>query len=384
MGCAPELLKKEALPAAIRKFDLPEGVPPLTSLYMYIAGSCNLACRHCWISPTYEPDNSKGQFLKLEYVKKAVREAKPLGLQSVKLTGGEPMLHPQFREIVEHINNKGIEIIIETNGTLIDSDLANFLKSKPYMRFLSVSLDGANEKTHDALRGIPGSFKRSLSGLKSLVKVGFKPQMICTLHRGNVSEINKIIDFAKLIGCGSIKFNRIQQLGRGEKFNTDQSLQLNEIFSVFNHIEKKIKPKSKIPIFFDMPPVFYPLSKLLKEPLSKCAIHSILGVLADGEIAMCGIGESIPDLVFGHLQKDTLKRIWIQNQKLKQLRRDIPDKLEGICGECSFNSFCQGNCIALNYHMSGKINSSYVFCEQANAYGLFPPTRKQSKGELNV
>ena len=103
MGCEPELLKKKAMPTTTRKLDLPEGVPPLTSLYMYIAGSCNLACRHCWISPTYEPDNTKGQFLKLEYIKKAVTEAKPLGLQSVKLTGGEPMLHPQFREIVDYI-----------------------------------------------------------------------------------------------------------------------------------------------------------------------------------------------------------------------------------------------------------------------------------------
>ncbi len=55
MGCEPELLKKKTKPATARKLDLPEGVPPLTSLYMYIAGSCNLACRHCWISPTMRP-----------------------------------------------------------------------------------------------------------------------------------------------------------------------------------------------------------------------------------------------------------------------------------------------------------------------------------------
>ena len=148
MGCEPEVLTNKA-PAAQCKPDLPEGVPPLTSLYMYIAGSCNLACRHCWISPTYEPDNSKGQFLKLEYVKKAVTEAKPLGLRSVKLTGGEPMLHPQFREIVDYLDSEGIDIIIETNGTLIDKETSFYLKSKKKITFISVSIDGDRAETHE-------------------------------------------------------------------------------------------------------------------------------------------------------------------------------------------------------------------------------------------
>ena len=168
MGCEPELLKKEAIPTATRKLDLPEGVPPLTSLYMYIAGSCNLACRHCWISPTYEPDNSKGQFLKLEYIKKAVRSQTP-GIESVKLTGGEPMLHPQFREIVEYLDNENINILIETNGTLVDSKMAGYLKLKKWVTFMSVSLDGATAETHENLRGVSGCFNQALAGIKNIL-----------------------------------------------------------------------------------------------------------------------------------------------------------------------------------------------------------------------
>src|SRR4030065_2458530 len=103
-----------------KKLDLPDGVPPLTSLYLYIAGSCNLACRHCWIAPNYLPDSKGGLFVKLEHVEKAIREAKPLGLRSVKLTGGEPTLHPQFRDIVTLVGEAGLDIILETKGTLID------------------------------------------------------------------------------------------------------------------------------------------------------------------------------------------------------------------------------------------------------------------------
>jgi hypothetical protein len=66
-----------------RKLDLPEGVPRLRTLYLYASGACNLACHHCWISPTYQSGGSDGaQHIKLEYVRKAIRETGPLGLGS--------------------------------------------------------------------------------------------------------------------------------------------------------------------------------------------------------------------------------------------------------------------------------------------------------------
>ena len=83
-----------------KELNLPEGVPPLISLYLYISGSCNLACRHCWITPTHQTGGNGGQHIDVDDVRKAICEARPLGLQTVKLTGGEPMLHPNFRELI--------------------------------------------------------------------------------------------------------------------------------------------------------------------------------------------------------------------------------------------------------------------------------------------
>ncbi|PJA62762.1 MAG: SynChlorMet cassette radical SAM/SPASM protein ScmF, partial [Candidatus Portnoybacteria bacterium CG_4_9_14_3_um_filter_44_9] len=100
-----------------------------------------------------------GPYVKLEYVEKAIHDGKPLGLSSIKLTGGEPTLHPQFRELVTLIDEAGLDILIETNGTLIDNSMAQFLKSKSNVRFISVSLDGAIAETHDALRSVLGSFE---------------------------------------------------------------------------------------------------------------------------------------------------------------------------------------------------------------------------------
>ena len=359
------------------QMQLPEGVPPLTSLYVYAAGSCNLACRHCWIVPKFQPDGIGGPYVKLEYVEKAIREGKPLGLRSIKLTGGEPMLHPQFRELVTLIDDAELGIIIETNGTLVDSDSAHFLKARPQVNFISVSLDGATPETHDALRSVPGSYERAVSGIKNLIEAGFHPQVICTLHKGNVSEMADVVTFAEQLGCGSVKFNHIQKVGRGEKFSDDQGLTIPELIQLYLRIENEITPKTHVPVYFDIPIAFFSIRNLLHSSLGRCAVKNILGMLAGGELALCGIGTTSPDLIYGDIEKDDLREVWCTGFGLISLREQIPSKLEGICGQCLHRDICQGECIANNYHISGKLNAPYYFCDQADALGLFPSTRKK-------
>jgi SynChlorMet cassette radical SAM/SPASM protein ScmF len=379
MGCEPELLKNAAKPATTRKLDLPDGVPPLTSLYMYIAGSCNLACRHCWISPTYEPDNSQGQFLKLEYIKKAVAEAKPLGLQSVKLTGGEPMLHPQIRELIEWLDSQGIDIIIESNGTLINNNLAKFLKSKPNMHFISVSIDGATAATHEALRGVPNSFTKAISGIKSLVKAGFKPQLICTLHRGNMHDIEAVTALAEKLGCGSVKFNMIQTMGRGENFSATQKLSIVEIINLYQMIEKNKTEKSSIAVHFDIPPAFRAIKTFLNDQNGHCNVLNIIGILASGKISLCGVGISVPELIYGDIAKQNMRSIWLKARGLNKLRVLIPNHFKGICAECLHHWSCLGACIAQNYHEKKQLNGSFAFCKNAHEKGLFPASRLLKK-----
>ena len=358
------------------QIQLPEGVPPLTSLYVYAAGSCNLACRHCWIVPKFQPEGIGGPYIKLEFVEKAIREGKPLGLRSIKLTGGEPLLHPQFRELVTMIDDAGLEIIIETNGTLVDAAMAQFLKTKSQVRFVSISLDGATAETHDALRSVVGSFERAISGIVNLVDVGIHPQMICTLHKGNVSEMAGVVKLAEQLGCASVKFNHVQKVGRGEKFSNDQGLGIPELLELYRCLEGEIVPRTGIPVYFDIPIAFFSLSQLLNDLLGRCAVKNIMGMLSGGEYALCGIGTTVPDLIYGYVDKDDLRQIWGDAPGLIRLREQIPAHLEGICGQCIHKDICQGECIANSYHLSGKLNAAYSFCEQADTLGLFPSSRK--------
>jgi len=360
------------------KLDLPEGVPPLTSLYLYISGACNLACRHCWITPTYQPDKNGGQQIDVAHVRKAIREAKPLGLQTVKLTGGEPMLHPKFRDLVSLADGEGLSIQIETNGTLIDKDLAGFLRRRKRVTFISVSLDGADEKTHESLRGVRGSFEQAITGIRNLVEQGFQPQLICTLHKGNAAQMGDVIKLAEDLGCGSVKFNHVQQAGRGEKFADEQGLGVAEVINLQHRIDKELINASEISVHLDIPFAFYSIRKLLDHSLATCSVRNILGLLSGGELSLCGIGVTVPELIYGHIENDSLRDVWCNSPGLVQLREQVSTKMEGICARCIHKDLCLGGCIANNFHVTGKLNAPNQFCHIADGMGLFPESRKRN------
>lgn len=362
------------------KLDLPQGVPPLASLYIYVAGGCNLACRHCYITPRFYANDSdglrNGLFIKLEHVRKAIQESIPMGLASVKLTGGEPTIHPQFKDLLSLIHDFGISINIETNGMLIDDDLAEHMRATQ-VGFISVSLDGAKAETHEFMRGVPGSFNRAVNGIRSLVKAGFRPQMICTLHQGNVAEIEEVIALAQNLGCGSMKFNIVQRMGRGERFAEEHGLDVARTLEVARYIERDIAARAGFSVVVDVPIAFHLITTMNHDRCGRCAVQNILGLLSSGELSLCGVGEVTNDLVYGHIERDTIGDVWVNSPGLQLLREQVPAQLEGICAECIHADHCLGHCVAQNLYIAGKLNAAYTFCRTANELGLFPASRKR-------
>jgi MoaA/NifB/PqqE/SkfB family radical SAM enzyme len=135
--------------------DADAAVPPLASIYCYLTEGCNLACRHCWLAPKHDPDGSRHAVLPVETFAKVIAEAIPLGLTTVKLTGGEPLLHPRFDEIVRIAADAKISVHVETNGMLCTPRKAAVIAAAPNA-FASVSIDGADAGVHDWIRGATG------------------------------------------------------------------------------------------------------------------------------------------------------------------------------------------------------------------------------------
>ena len=352
----------------------------LKQIYFYVTKGCNLRCRHCWVEPKYQNNNVSKAEISTDLFASIIEQPIPLGLTRIKLTGGEPLLHSKISDLIYIIHNFNLELTVETNGLLCTPDVANQI-TRCKKSFVSVSLDGSTEDVNDSIRGVKGSFKKTLNGIKSLVDAGIQPQIIMTLMRKNSHQVESLIDLAKTVGAGSVKFNAVQPTARGEKMHkAGETLSIDELIRLGSHIETELIPSFDILIYPHHPPAFQPLSRLLgdwSKPAGVCGIRSIIGVLADGSYALCGIGETVSELVFGHAAVDPLNEIWHENQTIIELREGLPGKLEGVCSQCLMVSRCLGNCIAQNYYTNHSLWAPYWYCHQASEAGLFPETRKR-------
>jgi SynChlorMet cassette radical SAM/SPASM protein ScmF len=362
----------------IEKFELPAGVPPLNSFYFYLTSGCNLACKHCWISPTFQPQGTTGGHLDYQLFELAIEEGLPLGLSHVKLTGGEPLLHPDFVRMVDFLYQKSLGLTIETNGTLLTHDLARFLWNRSRSGFISVSLDGSGAVTHDRFRGVSGSFEKACEAVAYLAEVGFKPQVIMTIHSENVTEIESLVRLAEKLGAGSVKIGIAHSVGRGSIMaDRGKLLELRNLIELGKWIENYLQESVTIPVYYSWPMAFYNLKNLRTTTAGTCNILGILGVLSTGHLSMCGIGEQEPELCYGLLGQDRIADIWLSHPMLRNLRNNMPQGLEGICGDCLFRDRCLGNCVAQCFHDSKSLTTPYWFCQMADEAELFPETRRK-------
>jgi SynChlorMet cassette radical SAM/SPASM protein ScmF len=280
---------------------------PLNTIYFYLTQGCNLACQHCWLAPKFDPGGDPHPVLPVELFELAIREAKPLGLSGVKLTGGEPLLHPRIFRVLEIVRSEQLALTIETNGVLCTPDLALEIAKSPDS-FVSVSLDGADAATHDRIRGVPGSFDRAVAGVCNLVGSGLSPQIVMSVMRANASQVPEVVKLAESLGASSVKFNLIQPIGRGEAIHeTSSGLDVHELIELGRFVDLTLARQTSLRLFFDYPIAFRPLSRMFQQDgRGACGILGIVGVLPSGHWALCGIGEQVPELVFGRLGIDRL------------------------------------------------------------------------------
>jgi SynChlorMet cassette radical SAM/SPASM protein ScmF len=348
----------------------------LNQIYFYLTAGCNLACRHCWLAPGFDVDGSRYPVLPVELFEAAIREAKPLGLSGVKLTGGEPLLHPQIIQLLEIVRREELRLTIETNGQLCTPVMAKEIAKSPD-RFVSVSIDGADVEIHEWIRGVPGCFEQAKKAVHNLAMAGTLPQVIMTVMRGNADQVEAVVRMAEELGASSVKFNIVQPTARGERLHEKgEALSIADLIQLGRHVEMDLALTTRLQLFFDYPLAFRPLSSMARgDGCDVCGILGILGVIPTGHYALCGIGEHIPGLVFGQAGADNLEEVWMEGEVLQELREGMPGRLGGVCTRCLMRHRCLGSCIAQNYYDAGTLWAPFWFCQQAEEGGLFPASR---------
>lgn len=157
---------------------------------------CNMNCDMCYVRLSREEMETKGRLRAADEWLEIGRQMKDAGVLFLLLTGGEPFLYPDFRRLYLELRKMGMIITINTNGTLIDEDLAAFLgKYKP--RRVNITLYGTDEETYANLCHYPGGYEKTLRGIRLLREQGVDVKVGGSLARANQDDLDKLLNIGE-------------------------------------------------------------------------------------------------------------------------------------------------------------------------------------------
>lgn len=182
----------------------------------YITSKCNIRCTHCYL------ENYTHQEKDLSRIFDTIDFLADKQVRSITLLGGEPMVRKDLPEIAKRITQKGIVLLIVTNGTLITPALIVQLKAAGANNY-QVSIEGHSEELNDGIRG-EGNFYRTISGIKGLVDAGMNVTLSITISKRNHGCIREIFELAESLGVKEIKFSAFIPTGTGSDLDSSHGL----------------------------------------------------------------------------------------------------------------------------------------------------------------
>jgi MoaA/NifB/PqqE/SkfB family radical SAM enzyme len=196
-------------PAAASAEDL--GAP----LYVawQITNECNLACLHC--IEESGPGKAFQDELDRKQIFDVLRQMLDMDVPYLSFSGGEPMLHPLFFEMVEYVCSRGGQLKVETNGHYLSPENCARL-SDLGVKAVQVSLDGASSQTFNRIR-VRGEFDRVIDGVRNLHRAGVPIEINFSPAHFNVDEIGAAVDLAHDLGAYSFYTGRTMYTGNAVK-----------------------------------------------------------------------------------------------------------------------------------------------------------------------
>lgn len=154
---------------------------------------CNMNCDMCYVRLSKEEMESQGRLRTTEEWLAIARQMQKAGTLFLLLTGGEPLLYPEFKTLYLELQKLGMILTINTNGTLIDEEWAEFFE-KHKLRRINITLYGVNEETYQNLCHYPGGFKKTINAIQLLKKHNIDVKISSSLTKTNLIDMEKIID----------------------------------------------------------------------------------------------------------------------------------------------------------------------------------------------
>ena len=359
---------------------------PLTGTFELLP-TCNLSCKMCYVRKSWKEVQEAGGLLPAEYWFQVADEAVEQGLLYLLLTGGEPFMHGEFKKIMSGMQERGIQVSINTNGTLIDEDMAAWLNEHRPIR-INVTLYGASEESYQKLCGDGKAYRKVLKAVELLKRYNLPLKFNTSLTKYNVDDLEKMMSFAKSFDCpievAHYMFPPIRRdesmIGNNDRLSPEEA-GYTKVKSDYLHGDRE---------WFSLQAQKYqyyqPLTTELlddaanKEPQEiRCrAGRCAFWIDWKGNMGNCGMYAAATV----EMKQKSFKDAW--EEVVENTNRV---KYSSVCTNCPNHSLCHA-CVAMVYNECGDMNGrpEYI-CEMTEAvaryYQKYEKLLKQGKNPLD-
>lgn len=336
-----------------------QGRPLISSLQFELSSRCNERCIHCYI-----PNDKKnhGFDMPTAKVKSIIDEFAAMGGIHVTLSGGEAFLHKDIIEIARYCREKDLKISILSNLISLKDDQIKALK-EVNLSLIQVSLYSMDPEIHDFITTVKGSFERTKASIEKLVAADIPIQISCPIMKANRIGYDKVLDYAHKLKVKAQTDYIMMARSDLDTENLANRLSLEEteelLRDIIEHdIRYREETLQQLPITDE---IKFNLERFMKQPV--CGVgYDNCCITANGDVYPCAGWQ---DYVLGNVYKQTLKEIWEESERVKELRK-ITQASFPQCLECEARDYC-ARCLVRNYNESGgdMFAVNHHFCDVA-------------------
>lgn len=336
-----------------------QGRPLISSLQFELSSRCNERCIHCYI-----PNDKKnhGFDMPTAKVKSVIDEFAAMGGIHVTLSGGEAFLHKDIIDIARYCREKDLKISILSNLISLKDDQIKALK-EVNLSLIQVSLYSMDPDIHDFITTVKGSFEKTKASIEKLVAADIPIQISCPIMKANRVGYTKVLDYAKKLKVKALTDYIMMARSDLDTGNLANRLSLEETEELLRDIIEhdilyREETLQQLPITDE---IKFNLERFMKQPV--CGVgYDNCCITANGDVYPCAGWQ---DYVLGNVYKQTLKEIWEESERVKELRK-ITQASFPQCLECEARDYC-ARCLVRNYNESGgdMFAVNHHFCDVA-------------------
>jgi len=331
---------------------------------------CNLACEHCYLdaggSPQVETENFADRSeLDTEECFRVIDEIAGFAPECLTiLTGGEPLLRRDILEIVTRAADRGLWVVVGTNGVRITENVGRRLADAG-ARGLSLSLDALDPDRHDRFRRVRGAWRNTVEGAGILTRAGLPFIVQTTAGSHNAGELEAIADFAHdRLAAKVWNLYFLVPTGRGQFVSDMTPAQYDDVLASLYRIQKKYN--GRMLVNAKCAPHYIKTVLEHNDTDARIRIYSggaggcpagthYMGIRPNGDVTPCPY---LP-VFAGSLRSARLADLWTSSELFTDIRRRA--SLGGRCGACEMNAHC-GGCRARAFGMTGDLMAEDPLC----------------------